>query len=125
LASPETARCDALMAYPPRVVHGVVANATRFAHIRQMIEQVLFTMPGERVMYPDFGVGLERLLFETTGNEITAATESLISAALHRWLGDVISVRHVTVSVAESALSIEIGYELLDTRETKQETFRL
>ena len=114
-----------LMAYPPRIVHGAVASTNRVDHIRQMIEQVLFTMPGERVMYPDFGVGLERLLFETTGNEIMVATQSLVNAALHRWLGDVILVRDVKVTAADSTVHIDVMYELLDTRDTQRERFTL
>jgi phage baseplate assembly protein W len=116
---------SALVAFPVRIVYGAVATAQRVAHIRQMIEQVLFTMPGERVMYPDFGVGLERLVFETTGNEVMTATQSLVSAALQRWLGDVISVREVKLNVNDATVSIDVLYELVDTRETQSETFQL
>lgn len=118
-------RSNALVAFPVRVVHGAIATVQRAAHIRQMIEQVLFTMPGERVMFPDFGVGIERLLFETTGSEVTTATQSLVSAALHKWLGDVIAVREVKVTAVESTLAIDVRYELLDTRETQYERFEL
>lgn len=113
------------MAYPAHIIHGSVATSARTAHVREMIEQVLFTMPGERVMYPDFGVGLERLLFESTGNEITVATQSLVSAALHRWLGDVIAVKDVKVTVSESTLSVEVAYQLLDNRQHQRELFKL
>jgi len=112
-----------LLAFPLRLVHGMVATAARADHIRQMIEQVLFTMPGERVMYPDFGAGLERLLFETTATEITTATQSLVSVALQRWLGDVISVRDVRIAVVESTLSVTVTYEVLETRDLRQERF--
>lgn len=117
------ARAASYLAYPVRVVHGSIATTSRNPHIRQMIEQVLFTMPGERVMYPDFGVGLERLVFETTASEVTTATQSLVSAALHRWLGDVISVLDVKVAVQDSTLSIDVVYELIDTREQQSEHF--
>ena len=113
------------MSYPAHIIHGSVATSARASHVREMIEQVLFTMPGERVMYPDFGVGLERLLFESTGSEITVATQSLVSAALHRWLGDVIAVNDVKVTVSESTLSVEVAYQLLDNRKHQRELFKL
>ena len=42
---------------------GRTALADRDAHIRQMIEQLLFTEPGERVMRPTFGCALLQLVF--------------------------------------------------------------
>ena len=36
----------------------------RVRHIREQIEQVLFTDPGERVFRPEFGAGVRRLVFE-------------------------------------------------------------
>lgn len=114
-----------LLAYPLRIVHGAVATTTNPEHVRQMIEQVLFTMPGERVMYPDFGVGLERLLFETTGTVVLAAAQSLVSAALQRWLGDIISVRDVVVAAHESTITVDITYELVEAPQVQQERFVL
>ena len=42
---------------------GHTATADEDAWIRGLIEQVLFTAPGERVMRPDFGCGLAQLVF--------------------------------------------------------------
>lgn len=88
-----------------------------------MIEQVLFTMPGERVMYPEFGSGLERLIFEEASLEIAAATQTLVAAQLHRWLGDVISIHDVNIRIEDSRLSVDVVFELLETREILQEHF--
>jgi uncharacterized protein len=101
----------------------MAARASRQDHVRQMIEQVLFTIPGERVMYPDLGVGVERLVFETGGVEVTAAAQSLIASALQRWLGDVIAVRDVRVTTVEATVSVDILYELIETRELRQERY--
>jgi phage baseplate assembly protein W len=114
-----------VLAYPLRIVHGSVATASRPAHVRQMIEQVLFTRPGERVMLPDFGVGLELLLFETTGSERLALTQSQVGAALTRWLGDIISVRDVAIAVRESTMTIDVTYELIETQALARERFEL
>jgi uncharacterized protein len=109
--------------YPMQIVHGTVATARRIDHIRQMIEQVLFTMPGERVMYPEFGTGLSRVLFETTGTEIVTATQALVASDLHRWLGDLISIQSVTIVVRESRMEVTVAFEMLETREMRREVF--
>ena len=111
------------LAYPLRIVNGTVVTSQSPLHIREMIEQVLFTMPGERVMYPQFGVGLERLLFGSTASDITAATQALISQALQEWLGDVIVVRGVEVVALDSTVSIGVTYDLLATHETRHVVF--
>lgn len=102
----------------------MTARSNRDDHVREMIEQVLFTIPGERVMYPEFGCGLSRLVFETANNEIATATQALVSADLQRWLGDVISVRAVTIEVHESTLSVDVLFETLETRESRVERFQ-
>lgn len=114
---------QSFLAYPLRIVNGTVVTSPSPLHIREMIEQVLFTMPGERVMYPEFGVGLERLLFDSTASDITAATQALISEALQEWLGDLIVVRGVAVVAIDSTVSISVTYELLATRETQRVVF--
>lgn len=82
-------------------------------HIRDLIEQVLFTAPGERVMLPDFGCGLLTLTFEPNSELLAAATELLVRSSLQRWLGDVIDVSSVTVSNEDSTLSIGVQYSRL------------
>jgi phage baseplate assembly protein W len=52
--------------------HGRTATAQRDQHLRNLIEQVLFTSPGERVMRPDFGSGLLALVFEPNGSALAA-----------------------------------------------------
>ena len=64
-------------------------------HLRDLIEQVLFTSPGERVMRPDFGSGLLGLVFEPGGTELAATTQHLVQGALQRELGHLISVEAV------------------------------
>jgi uncharacterized protein len=86
-------------------------------HVRDMIEQVLFTAPGERVMLPDFGCGLLTLVFEPNSELLAAATELLVRASLQRWLGDVIDVRTVSVGNDDSTLVIVVQYaRLVDGR---------
>src|SRR2546425_2911166 len=82
-------------------------------HLRDLILQVLFTIPGERVNLPQFGVGVQRLLFEPNSDALRATAQFLISTNLQRWLGDQISVDQVAVSSQageENVVTIEITY---------------
>ena len=84
-------------------------------HVRDMIEQVLFTRPGERAMRPDFGCGLAELVFEPNDTMLAAATEVRVRSALQRWLSDVADVEDVRVLAEDSRLVIEVSWvRLLD-----------
>lgn len=96
---------------------GRVANATEDQHIRQMIEQVLFTLPGERVNRPDFGSGIQQLIFAPNSEELAAATEFLVKGALEQWLGEVIEVEAVAVESEDSRLQITIQYIVRRTQQ--------
>ncbi|MFD9567831.1 GPW/gp25 family protein [Streptomyces sp. NPDC059994] len=86
-------------------------------HVRNMVEQVLFTTPGERVRRPDFGCGLLDLVFGPAGREVAATVEMTAQAALQRWLGDLLAVETLEVTVEESALNVFVAYRLLATGE--------
>ncbi len=86
------------IAYPFHIDgRGRVADAGGDDHIRQLIEQVLFTAPGERVNRPDFGSGLMQLVFAPNSDELATATQLLIQGALQQWLGDLIQVEAAEV----------------------------
>jgi phage baseplate assembly protein W len=102
---------------------GRTATTASGDHLRDLMEQVLFTAPGERVMRPDFGSGVMALVFEPGGPELEATTQHLVQGALQQWLGHLISVESVEVSQVEGALTVKIGYVVLQTRERSQATF--
>ncbi len=102
---------------------GRVANVDYATHVRQMIEQVLFTMEGERVNRPDFGCGLGRMLFEAATSEVIAATQATVQGALQRWLGDLIHVQGVKLTSIDSEFTVTVRYLLLNTGEFHAETF--
>ena len=84
-------------------------------HVRDMVEQVLLSSPGERVNRPDFGCGLLELVFEPGSELLVAATELRTRAALQRWLGDVVAVQTLSVRLVDTALSVDLEYvRLLD-----------
>lgn len=92
-------------------------------HLRDLIEQVLFTSPGERVMRPDFGSGLLGLVFEPGGPELVAATQHVVQGALQQELGHLIAVDSVEVSQHEGALTVQVGYVVLRTQERVSAAF--
>ncbi len=93
-------------------------------HIRDMIAQVLFTSPGERVNRPDFGCGLSQIVFEPNGAELAAATQLQAHGALQLWLGDVIEVQDVSVEAAEGTLSVLVHYVIRRTQQRRLAEFR-
>ena len=92
-------------------------------HIRDMIEQFLFTNPGERINRPDFGSGLLGMVFEPNSPELAAALQQTIQAGLIRWLGDLIDVTAVKVTSEEEKLHIIVQYAVKRTGEERSVTF--
>jgi hypothetical protein len=86
-------------------------------HIRDMIEQVLFTSPGERVNRPDFGSGLMQLVFAPNSDELAATTQALVQGALQQWLGDLILVESVQVENRDAVLRVIVKYVILHSKE--------
>lgn len=103
---------------------GRTAEADREAHVRDLIEQVLFTEPGERVNRPTFGCGLLRLVFAPNSRELAAATQFQVQGALQQWLGDVIQVEAVLVESVDSTLAVTVRYVLRRERRRGVATFR-
>jgi uncharacterized protein len=110
--------------YPYRIDgRGRTALTDETDHIRDMIEQVLLTSPGERVNRPGFGCGLLRLVFEPTSPELAATLQFTIRAALQQWLGDLIEPAAVEVVSEDSELRITVQYVVRRTGEQRIDTF--
>ena len=92
-------------------------------HVRDLIEQVLFTSPGERVMRPDFGCGLGQLVFEPLSDALAAATQQLVHVSLLRWLQEWILVGRLSVEFQDAALVVTVAYARRDTGEREQALF--
>jgi len=93
------------------------------AHLRDLIEQVLFTSPGERVNRPDFGSGLLQLVFAPNSDELAATSQFLVQGALQQWLGDLIQVEAVEVAAEDATLRVTIRYQVLRTGSKQQAEF--
>ena len=92
-------------------------------HIRDLIHQVLFTNPGERVNRPDFGCGLKQLVFMPNSDALAATTQFLVQGALQRWLDNYIQVEQVQVRAEEEKLIVAVVYLLRSNGNRRQETF--
>lgn len=104
---------------------GRTATTDRDDHVRDLIEQVLLTAPGERVMRPDFGAGLLAMVFEPGGPEVASTLRHLAQGALERWLGDVIAVQSLTVEAIDSALMVTVAYQVRATGEQRTDRIGL
>ena len=104
---------------------GRTATTGRDDHVRDLIEQVLFTAPGERVMRPDFGAGLLALVFEPNSATVAATAQSLATSGLQRHLSHLIAVDDVQVENVDSALQVTVRYSLLEDGSVHEAAFAL
>jgi uncharacterized protein len=102
------------VAFPPALDgRGHTALDGDERYVRGLVEQVLFTRPGERVNRPDFGSGVDSLVFAPSGDELAQATRALVQGALQRFLGDLLRVEDVVVEARESTLEVVVVYSPL------------
>jgi len=102
---------------------GRTASTDENDHIGDMIEQFLFTEPGERVNRPDFGSGLLQMVFAPNSAELAATLQFTIQAGLQRWLGDLIEVQALEVTGEEATLRVLVQYVVRRTGERRTEVF--
>lgn len=102
---------------------GRTADTDDEEHIRDLIEQVLFTSPGERVNRPTFGCGLMQLIFAPNSEALASATQLTVQGALQQWLGDVIQVEAVQVESEDSTLRVTVQYMVRRTQQRQVAQF--
>lgn len=102
---------------------GRSAQTSDADHLRDLIEQVLFTAPGERVMRPDFGSGLLGLVFEPNSSTLAATTQVLVQGALQLHLGHLIALQSVSVTPLDAQLQVDIQYLVLRDRSAQDARF--
>ena len=102
---------------------GRVAITNTDDHIRDMIYQVLFTNPGERVNRPDFGCGLLQMVFLPNSDALATATQFVVQGSLQRWLADVIQVEKVEVTNQGEQLIVDVVYIRRDSGQRQTDQF--
>jgi uncharacterized protein len=85
-------------------------------HIRDLMEQLLFTSPGERVNRPTLGSGLLQMVFAPSSDELAAATQFLLQGTLQQWLGDLIQAEAVRVEIQDSTLLVTVQFVVRATQ---------
>jgi uncharacterized protein len=98
--------------------NGHTAQTDDNDHIRDLIEQVLFTIPGERVNRPKFGTGLMQMVFQPNSDQLATTTQFMVQGALQQWLGDLIAIGDVQVINEDSTLQVTISYTVRSTQQS-------
>lgn len=110
--------------YPYQFDHrGRTSETDDADHVRDLIEQVLFTVPGERVNRPTFGSGLLQLVFAPNSDALAAATQLSVQSSLQQWLGDLVQIESVNVENEESTLHVSVQYVIRRTQERQSQRF--
>lgn len=99
---------------------GRLAEETNYAdHIEELVKQVLFTAPGERINRPDFGCGVKRMVFAPNDPVTASLAQVIIFQSLKRWLGSVIDIQDVKAAAFDERLEIKIAYSLRARQERR------
>jgi len=102
-------------------------TSTRPEHVREQIEQVLFTSPKERVFRPEFGVGIRRLVFEPSNTALWNSTRKHLMASLAQALYGEVDPKTIDVVIEkdDSALLVKISYMLAAINRDESYTFTI
>jgi phage baseplate assembly protein W len=103
---------------------GVTDTVTdRRTAVEQLIEELLFTNPGERLNRPTLGCGLLETVFGPLESELMTATQFQVKSELQTWLGDLLTVVAVDVTSSGSTMAIAVSYQLPDVAGVTTVTF--
>ena len=97
------------------------------ASVRQAIFLLLSTTPGERVMRPEYGCDLGKVLFQPNDDSTAGLAIHFVKQAIRRWEPRVDVVRLDAVPNPDRAeqLDIMLEYRVRSTLHTEQLTFPL
>lgn len=111
--------------FPFRVgSHGRTATSDPLRHVTELVEQLLFTAPGERVNRPTFGGGVMQMLFEPSRPELATASQMLVQGMLQQWLGDLITVQAVDFDTGgDGSVTVTVTYVVKATQQTQTDVF--
>jgi len=112
------------MKFPFQIADGAVLS-TRLEHVRQTIEQVLFTHHAERWYRPEFGVGIVSLVFEPNSLALRELTKKRLMTSLTDALAGEVDPRTLTVDVVseDEKLYAKISYTLAALNHTERQEF--
>ena len=112
------------VAFPYRTDgRGRTHEAAREAWLHGLIEQLLFTLPGERVNRPDFGCGLMQLVFAPNSPELAVTVQALVQASLQQWLGQLLRIDEVAASSEDATLTVAVRYTVVEAQQAGEAQF--
>ena len=91
--------------------------------VRNLIEAVLFTAPGERLNRPDFGSGIHEMLFDGNSEALATAADFLIRAAVHRHLAELVTIEALSVQRTGGELRVTLVYVVTGEDERRSDSF--
>ena len=96
---------------------GEIALAEYEESVRQSVWIILGTSPGERVMRPDFGCGLDDLVFSLGGAQTAGSVAAEVTRALTIWEPrlELLDVQAAPDELLGNALLIRITYRVRAT----------
>lgn len=92
-------------------------------YVRDLMEQVLFTTPGERVNRPNFGSGLLQLVFAPNSDVLAGVVETTVQGALQQHLAEWVVVEGVEVLRDDGTLYVTVRYVVRRTQERQTAQF--
>jgi hypothetical protein len=98
-----------------------LATLDQVNSVRAMLEQILFTEPGERVNRPTFGVGVGGAVFEPNSPFLETRIRIALEENVYDHLGLRVRIAHVGVDRDEAELHIRIRFEIVGTVSGHQE----
>jgi phage baseplate assembly protein W len=116
-----------VMSFPYRIdrTGRTAAPRDHAALVHELIEQVLATVPGERLGWPHFGTAVRELTFAPANEQLLTATQHLVRGALQQWLAAWIEVLEVDVESNDSTVVVTIRYRHVGEREPRTGVFPL
>lgn len=118
------------MAFPFRLDDNGPATSTRMDHIREQVEQVLFTSAGERVFRPEFGFGARQHVFEPNAAPLWELARGRLYGSLVEALAGEVDPKTLKVDVGPGpgqpeVLLVEISYIIAALQKEERHSFQL
>ncbi|MCB1800555.1 MAG: GPW/gp25 family protein [Gammaproteobacteria bacterium] len=118
------------MAFPFRLERNGPATSTRMEHIREQVEQVLFTSPGERVFRPEFGFGARQHVFEPNAAPLWELARGRLFGSLAEALAGEVDPKTLRVEVGPGpgqpeVLLVQISYTIAALQKEERHSFTL
>jgi uncharacterized protein len=113
------------LVYPFQIDHLGRTKVTNLReHIKQLIEQTLFTSPGERVNLPFFGCRINELLFAPNSPELLAEVTNIVYSSLIKYLSDLVTIENVTIENSDATIAVTVAYTIKRNQLKQTVTFR-